>query len=202
MWRALPPSAICIGLLVFGAATAPAQSVSERNGRIIFTGKNGVDKSITNGNLDSQPRLSFDKRQIVFVRRTPGQTAETGAGDVEKTELWLAYVDDSRPPKRLLTGGQFIEGPNANIVIASFAGPQFSPDGTRIYFAAIAYATQGAILELDLATEKTTFLFPGLGKEVITTGKYRGFLIGEKTPSLKTAAASWFTGSLTQTAKR
>jgi hypothetical protein len=173
---------ICLGFAVFAAATASAQSVSERNGRIFFTDQNGAEKPITYGNLDSQPHLSLDKRQIVFVRQTPGQTAETGSGDVDKTELWIASVDGSKEPKRVLTGGGFIEGPTLNIVIAGFDNPQFSPDATRIYFKAYAWATAFEIMMLDVPTGNTKPLFPGLGFEVIGTGKYRGFLIGTTDP--------------------
>jgi len=175
-------SAISLSLVVFAVAMASAQSVSERNGRIFFTDQNGVEKPITNGNLDSQPHLSFDKRQIVFVRKTPGQTAETGSGDVDKTELWIAPVDGSKEPTRVLTGGDFIEEPNLNIVIAGFSNPQFSPDATWIYFKASAWATAFEIMMLDVPTGNTKPLFPGLEFEVIGTGKYRGFLIGTTDP--------------------
>ncbi len=180
MLRGIPPSAICLGFIVFAAASA--QSVSERSGRIFFTDQNGVERPITNGSLDSQPHLSLDKHQIVFIRQSPGQTAETGSGNVDKTELWIAPVDGGKEPKRVLTGRGFIEGPNLNILIAGFSDPQFSPDATRIYFRANAWATAFEIMMLDIPTGNTRPLFPGLGFEVIETGKYRGFLIGIKDP--------------------
>jgi hypothetical protein len=180
--KGIPASTICLSFVGFAVATASAQSVSERNGRIFFTDHNGVENAITNGTLDSEPNLSFDKRQIVFVRKTPGQTAETGSGDIEKTELWIASTDGSKEPKRVLTGGGFIEGPNLNIVIAGFSNPQFSPDGTRIYFNANAWATAFEIMMLDVRTGKTKALFSGLGVAVIGTGKYKGLLIGLKNP--------------------
>ena len=169
-------------LLFVTATIGYPQSVSARNGHIFFTDQNGVEKPITNGNLDSQPSLSFDKRQIVFVRKTPGQTAETSSGDIDKTELWIAPVDGSKEPKRVLTGGGFVKGHNLNIVISGFINPQFSPDSTRIYFEANAWVTAAAIMMLNVPTGNTKLLFPGLGFEVIETGKYRGFLIGIKDP--------------------
>ena len=175
-------SAISVSLVVFAVATASPQSVSEQGGRIFFRDQSGVEKPITNGNLDSDPHLSFDTRQVVFVRQTPGQTVETGSGDVDKTELWIAPVDGSKEPKRVLTGGDFIEEPNLNIVIAGFSNPQFSPDATWIYFKASAWATAFEIMMLDVPTGNTKPLFPGLEFEVIGTGKYRGFLIGTTDP--------------------
>jgi len=185
MLKGIARPAICLGFVVFAVTNVSAQSVSERNGRIFFTDQNGVEKPITNGNLDSDPHLSFDKRQIVFVRQTPGQTAETGSGDVNKTELWLAAVGGSKEPKRIPIGGGFIEGPGLNIVIGGFSNPQFSPDATRIYFKAYAWATAFEIMMLDVPTGNTKPLFPGLGFEVIRTGKYRGFLIGTTDPLTK-----------------
>ena len=163
----------CLGFLFVIAAIAHAQSVSERDGRIFFTDQSGVQKAITDGNLDSQPYLSLDKRQVVFVRRTPGDTSEKGI-----SELWIAYVDGSKRPRRVLSGGTVIDGRGS--IVAGFRNPQFSPDSTRIYFEANVWATAAAIRVLDLATKKTKLLFPGLGVDVITTGTYRGFLIGTK----------------------
>jgi len=188
MLRGIPSSAVCIGFLAFGAATAPAQSVSERNGHIFFTDQNGVEKPITNGNLDSEPHLSFDKRQIVFVRQTPGQTVENGSGNVDNTELWIASVDGRKQPKRVLTGGGIINGkewPNQKLVIADFSNRQFSPDATRIYFKVYAWVTAFEIMMLDVPTGNVTPLFPGGDVEVIGTGKYRGFLIGTTDPLTK-----------------
>lgn len=144
MLKRVPRSAICLGFVVFALATTSAQSVSARNGRIFFTDQNGVEKPITNGNLDSDPHLSFDRRQVVFVRQTPGQTVENGSGDVDKTELWIAPVDGSKEPTRVLAGGGIISGkewPNQKLVIADFSNPQFSPDATRIYFKVYAWVT-------------------------------------------------------------
>ena len=164
-----------LGLLFLIAAVARSQSVSDRNGRIFFTDRQGVRKPITDGKLDSQPNLSSDKRQVVFVRQTPGRTAETGVGDTDKTELWIAYVDGSKPPRRVLTGGNFIEGPNLNIMVAGFGNPQFSRDATRIYFTAAAWPTQAEILMLDVTTGDTRPLFEGLRVEVRGNSTMRSF---------------------------
>ena len=170
--------------IVLGLAAVPGcgQIVSEREGNIIFIAQDGARRQVTDRHLDAEPSLSFDNRQAVFVRRTPGHPIETGIDAVDDNELWVAPVDGSGAPRRVLAGhaGGFDPGPE--MVLAGFGAPQFSPDGKRIYFTAATWATASAIHTLDLTTGKTTFLFPGLGVEVIRTGEHAGFLIGEKDP--------------------
>jgi Tol biopolymer transport system component len=168
--------------VVVSTVRAVPQSVSAVDGDIIFADQNRASRRITATHLDSDPSLSFDGSQVVFVRRTPNRTIDTGLGDVDENELWIARVDRIEQPRRVLAGhpGDFAPGPN--IVLAGFATPQFSPDGRRIYFKATTWATAGAIHMLDVTTGKTRFLFPGLRVEVIRAGKYRGFLIGTKDP--------------------
>jgi hypothetical protein len=171
----MPRAVRCLGLFLLMALFAHSQSVSERQGRIFFTDQQGVRKAITNGNLDSQPSLSFDQQQVVFVRRVPGRTVDTGV-----TELWIASVDGSKPPRRVLSGGKFIDAPDS--IVLGFRNPQFSPHAARVYFETDLWAVAAAIKMLDLATGNTKLLFPGLGVDVIGTGTYRGFLIGVKDP--------------------
>jgi hypothetical protein len=173
MLKRVSPSAICLGFVAFAVAAASAQSVSERNGRIFFADQNGVEKPITNGNLDSQPYLSFNSQKVVFVRRKPSVGAGTGM-----SELWIAFVDGSKQPQRILSGENYIEGS----IAPGFQNPKFSPEATRVYFEANGWATAAAIKVLDVATGKTKLLFAGLGVDVIRTGQYRGFLIGIKDP--------------------
>jgi hypothetical protein len=77
-------------------------------------------------------------------------------------------VDSSKPPRRVLSGGKFIDAPDS--IVLGFRHPQFSPDARRIYFETDLAAVAGAIQMLDLATGRTEFLFPGLGVDVIRTG--------------------------------
>jgi hypothetical protein len=130
------------------------------------------------GRHDSQPYLSFDGQQVVFVRRIPGRTTENGV-----SELWIATVDGGKPPKRVLSGGNYIDAPGS--IVLGFQNPKLSPDATRVYFEGDLWATAAAIKVLDVATGNTKLLFPGVGVDVIRTGKYRGFLIGTKAPLTK-----------------
>jgi len=170
----MPHTGKGLSLLFLTAAMACSQSVAVQDGRIVFTSQNGIRKPITDGGLDSDPSLSFDNREVVFVRGTPGHTIETGHGDDDDNELWIASVDGEKQPRRILAGGDFIDGPN--VALGAFGSPQFSPDAQRVYFYVAAFATGGLAMLLDLASGKTKFLFYG-GVEVIRSGKYRGFLI-------------------------
>lgn len=164
-----------LGFLLVTVVIARAESVSEQGGRIFFTDENGVRKPITEGNHDSQPNLSFDNQQVVFVRRIPGPDAETGM-----SELWIAFVETSKQPKRLLSGAKYIDAPDS--IVFGFQNPKFSPDASHVYFETDLYATAAAIKMLDVATRKTKLRFAGLGVDVIRTGQYRGFFIGTKDP--------------------
>jgi len=157
------------------AGTAGARSVSAQDGRIYLTGQTGTKPAITDSGLDYNPSLSFDNRQIVFVRRTPGHTVMSGSGESDYNELWIADVDGNKTPRRVLEGGGSIDGPN--VALGAFGGPEFSPDSKSVYFGVAAYATGGIAMKLDLATARTKFLGFG-GVDVIRTGKYKGFLIG------------------------
>jgi len=175
---------ICVPLFLAVVLASPltAQTVSAVNGNIVFTDATGRSSRVTESNSDSDPGLSFDGRSVVFVRETPNHKVDTGMGDVEETELWIARLDRKEAPRRVLVGhpGNVLPGPG--MVLAGFSNPQFSPDGRRVYFMAAAWATSAAIHMLDLKAGTTVFLFPGLGVEVIKGGKYRGFLIGTKNP--------------------
>ena len=159
-----------------------AQSVSEKDGNIFFRDAAGSVRQITSAHLDSDPSPSFDNKQIVFVRRTPGHGVDTGRGDTDFNELWIASSDNSNPARCILRGRPGSFETLDHLTLADFGKPQFSPDGNRIYFTASIWATSSAINILDLRTGATRFLYAGLDVEVIRDGKYKGYLIGTKDP--------------------
>jgi len=172
-------------LAVIFAPAIVCQTVSEMHGNIVFTDADGRSTEITSGHLDSEPNLCGDHRQVVFVRSTPSRKADTGLGDMELSEIWIAQTDRKQPPRRVFAGraGGFIPGPS--MVMAGFAVPQFSPDCQRVYFSATTWATSVAFHVLDLKTGETKFLYAGLGIEVVQSGKYKGFLLGTKNPIIE-----------------
>src|SRR5438477_11677836 len=91
-------------VLALGATPAVSQSVSSEHGNIVFTDYNGTSRRLTEIHLDSDASLSFDKRQVVFVRRTPKRTINTALGKVDQNELWISLVDRPEEPRRVLEG--------------------------------------------------------------------------------------------------
>jgi len=168
------------GLSLVLALPISAQSVSVIDGNIFFHGKDGAPRQLTSSGLDSDPHLSKDGQLIVFVRETPSFKIDTGLGDVENNELWIAETAGGRPPRRVLVGrpGGFRE--DESLVLAGFAAPQFSPDKRRIYFSSTVWATSPAVWMLDLATGQTGLLAVGFGPEVLQRGNYAGHVIVRK----------------------
>jgi integrase len=74
-------------VIALGAAPAVPQSVSAEQENIVFADQSGTSRRLTATHLDSDPSLSFDNRQMVFVRRTPKRTIITALGKVDKNEL-------------------------------------------------------------------------------------------------------------------
>jgi hypothetical protein len=120
-------AALLLSAAVFAQPLLP-QTVSAVDGNIVSVDESGRANQITSTHLDSEPSLSFDGRQVVFVRGTPNRTVDTGLGDIEETELWIARLDHQGVMRRAFLGhaGDFTPGPN--MVMAGFSKPQFSPN--------------------------------------------------------------------------
>ena len=170
--------------LIFAPAVV-CQTVSEAHGNIVFIDADGRSREITSDQLDSEPNLCGDHRNLVFVRSTPGRKTDTGLGDIELTELWMAQTDGRQRLRRVLSGHAGTLDPGPNMVMAGLAEPQFSPDCQRVYFSATTWATSVAFHVLDVKTGKTKFLYAGLGIEIVRTGRYKGSLIATKHPIIE-----------------
>ncbi|MGD1095258.1 MAG: hypothetical protein ABSB35_25110 [Bryobacteraceae bacterium] len=157
-----------------------SQTVSEKEGNIYFTGKDGHTVQITSSALDSDPNLSLDQRLVVFVRRTPSLTIDTGLGEADKNELWVAETSGKEGAHRVLVGHAGGFKSDESLVLAGFSSPQFSPDAKRIYFEAQTWATQASFRMVDVGSGRVSFLYAGLGLEVLQTGQYAGYLIALK----------------------
>src|SRR5579864_2356815 len=109
-------AALCF---IVALSSSFAQSVSVGDGNVFFRGAAGSVKQITSEHLDSDPSLSFDNKQIVFVRRTPGRQT----GDLDENEIWIADCDHFRPAKRILRGRQGNISPGPRMLLAEFSKP-------------------------------------------------------------------------------
>jgi hypothetical protein len=176
---------VSISLVVLSATfvlTTPifAQSVSAKDGNIYFTREDGRTLQITVSGLDSDPHVSSDQSLVVFVRRTPSLRIDTGLGETDENELWIAETSDIPAPRRVLVGHAGSFQVNPNLVLAGFSSPQFSPDSKQIYFEAQTWATSSSFRVLDLNSGNVRYLYNGGGIEVLQKGKYAGFLIALK----------------------
>ena len=160
---------------LFGIALALpafAQSVSVKDGNIQFTNKTGQTTTLTSSGHDSDPSLSPDGKTIVFARATPERKVPTGSGD-DTSEIWLLGVDGKNARK--IVEPKAAEKTEA--ILAELSSPQFSSDGTKIFFETTAWTTSGAIHVFDLATKKEHFVCAGGGLEVIHSGEYKDCLL-------------------------
>jgi hypothetical protein len=169
-----------VGVLMLAQLGVFGQTVSIKDGNVVFSAKDGSTVLITSLGLDSDPELSVDRRLIVFVRRTPGMTIATGLSETDKNELWVGDVFGKQVPRRVLTGhaGEFEV--SDRLVLAGFSHPQFSPDSKRIYFVTETWATGSTVRMLDVDSGVVRLLYRGEGVEVMKSGKYAGYIIALK----------------------
>jgi hypothetical protein len=172
-------AAVLPGAFIFTAPLS-AQSASAKDGNIYFTRKDGRTLQITSSGLDSDAHLSSDQRLVVFVRTTPSLKIDTGIGETQENELWIAETSDIPAPRRVLVGHAGGYNADGDLVLAGFGSPQFSPDARRIYFEAQTWVTSSSFRVLDLSSGKVRYLYNGGGIEVLQKGKYAGILIAFK----------------------
>ena len=174
-----------VAALLLSASTLLAESITSRNGNIIYVDAAGREQQITEGHDDRGPSLSLDGRSVVFVRVTktaayPSQPLEM---QVLESELWLADISGRKRAAAILRGS--VAAPDRRS-LSSFFDPQFAPAGEFVYFLAEYSATSHALFRLDVSRHEAAFLTGGvIGFAVLTRGVHRGQLIA----SMRTASA-------------
>jgi hypothetical protein len=160
--------------LLLCASTLVAQSVTTRNGGILYIDATGRERQITVGHDDRDPSLTLDSRFVVFVRTT--KTAPY------PSELWHADTSGRTQPAALFRGS--VSTPDGRPLMA-FATPQFSPGGEYVYFLAEFSATSHALSRLDVLSHRASFLAGGaIEFAVLSEGAHRGEIIA----SIRTAS--------------
>ena len=178
-FRTLAAPAILSVILQF--ATIPIQStsagtVSSVQGNIVYANDANVVMQLTNNGKDTDPELSPDGKQIVFVRDTPGIQADTPQGRLDVDELWLIGADGSNAHRVLR--GHADDEPRRSV--AGIGSPSFSPDGRVVYFMSAGWVTSSGIHAIGVDGGALHFVTDGNSLEVIRSGKYRGYLIVNK----------------------
>jgi hypothetical protein len=162
-------------LILCSALATPAfgQSVSEKEGNIQFTDKNGQATALTSSGRDSSPVLAPDGKWVVFVRKVEGKKIATGSDEVDPTELWQVRIDGKEAT--LLLKCRDSEKPEG--IIAAFESLQFSTNGKLVYFVTPAWAVSGAVHVVDTTNRKERYLFPGSDVKVVPSGEYKDCLL-------------------------
>lgn len=158
---------VAIGLIA--AAEALAQRVEAREGSIYLIGRDGVDTRLTSGPRDSSPALSASGTQIAYVRTYA--SSEPGS-DGSLSEIRV-YDVPTKEDQSILRAPTTIEGEK----YFGFGTPQFSADGSRIYFAFDWSVTTHGLASVDLKTRTVKFLMPAVSFKTVLRGKYAGDLV-------------------------
>jgi hypothetical protein len=159
--------ALACAALLLAAAPSTAQTVVAEHGNVVLTRTGSAPVRLTASGIDRDPVLSPDGRRVVFVR---GGGRPDGR---DPSELWM--VDARGGGERRLLGERPSDEPRENLT--AFVGPQFAPDGRKVYFLVTAWVTSGAIHALDLATGRERYVCPGNSLEVVPRGEYAGHLM-------------------------
>jgi hypothetical protein len=145
-------------------------SVSVQQGNIVYTDASGATLAMTESGADSDPQLSPDGSEIVFVR-TVKET--DGNGGAQLNDLWTVGTRDHVATR--LVKGTANDDPEKNLTFID--KPTFSNDGQTIYFMAEAYATSGVIHALGVRDGKIREVRNGNTVDVVRVGKYAGYLV-------------------------
>ena len=161
-------------LALFCTSVLHAQRVDERSGNIIFIDSSGHQQQITGTGKDYTPSLSFDKRLVVFARKTqeapyPDQPSES---QILKSELWLAAVDRRELPRPIYQGAVIASDGRP---LQSLWSPQLSPDNRYCYFLAEDAVTSHALCRLDMKANQAVFISSAIEFGLVPSGTWHGY---------------------------
>jgi len=151
------------------------QTVSARDGNLVFTDAAGRSTQLTSLGADEQPSLSQDAKWIVFVRRVSGGKLWSPGGDVEPNEIWIIGTN-GEDAHRLVRSRECAVG-SRGCDLVGLGRPQFSVDGKTVFFDGECAMTSQCVSRVDLSTGKRRRVTDGSHFSVITKGRYRGDLV-------------------------
>ncbi len=145
---------------------AHAGQVTEKQGNLYYDNGQREVQQLTSSGKDSQPTLSPDGKQVVFVRDAAN----------EETELWIMDISGSNAHAIVLNH----EDQDSKKNLTEINNPLFALDGKAVYFQTFAWATSNAIHIIDLNSNKQHFVTDGNSLELVPSGKYKAYLIVSK----------------------
>lgn len=155
---------------------AERPTVAAASGNIVLT-IGGRMVPLTSSGMDLDPALSPNGSLVVFTRKTAQASAGTCDLAVpEHRELWVIGADKSNEHE--LLAGKDTKDPKDSL--CDFADKQFSSDGRKVLFETPAWATSGALHEIDLTTGAERYLLPSNGFRILTDcamHEYRDHLV-------------------------
>jgi hypothetical protein len=152
------------------------RGVFEKDGSVYLSYTDGSSEKIGGLEVFRYPSLSADRRYACFVRTFPPVTLGMACGDVDVTDLYAADLSRSRIPFQVVEGSKYhlksVYDMNAGI-----NSPQFSADGSKIYYMCAALLDASAVKVVDLRSKEIRFLTLGKSLRVIQDGKFRDHFI-------------------------
>jgi len=165
-------------LLLLGCLQLHAQRVETRQGNIIFVDKRGAIRQLTTAGHDSDPSISPDLSQVVFIRDAGPSSRGGPLGALEKTELWIADTAGRQPPRAVFQDNVNVTRQDGfKFEIGGFTNPRFSLDGRYCFFLAELAATTAGLCRLDLRTQTATLISNAMEYSLVTTGHWRGYIV-------------------------
>ncbi len=156
--------------LTLTTTAAAAPSVTATGGNVVFVDAAGARHPLTAGGGYEEPALGPDGHTVAFIH-VDGPAAS--ADQDPPTSLWVA--DGLTGKAHKLIGHH--DASDVKDAFVSYGGPVFSLDGGFVYVTAQAWATSGAVHQVNLATGQERFIIDGGVDRVIRTGPWRGYLL-------------------------
>lgn len=150
--------------------------IYEKDGGVYLSYADGSSEKLGGLEIFRYPSLSADKRFACFVRSYPPVTLGMACGDVDVTDLYAADLSRSRTPFVVVEGSR-AHLKNVYDMNAGINSPQFSADGSKIYYMCAALLESGAVKVVDVRSKEIRFLTLGKSLRVIREGKYRDHFV-------------------------
>lgn len=158
-------------LLAMTTAWADDYKLAETKSGISCVSATGQTTTISADPNSSNPSLSPDGHTVAFVRLEP--EAATASADNARSSLWLG--DCVTGKSQLLLASKYADNPQNDL--SAIDGSEFSLNGGFVYILTSAWATSGAIHQVNIKNGTERFIIDGNSVAVIRHGRYAGYLL-------------------------